>query len=76
LTFTPGAALSDSSIFLCLCRQKADFAKFPGSILVTTNCVLDPLPSYRENLFTTNEVILLCGLQRVDKCKYTMQNRP
>lgn len=36
-------------------RQKTDFARFPGSILVTTNCVLDPLPSYRDNMFTLNE---------------------
>jgi len=36
-------------------RQKVDFSHFPGSILVTTNCVLDPLESYRANIFTTNE---------------------
>lgn len=29
-------------------RQKMDFTYFPGSILVTTNCVLDPMPSYRN----------------------------
>lgn len=30
-------------------RQKIDFAAFPGSILVTTNCVLDP-PKVRRSL--------------------------
>ncbi|KAG2498770.1 hypothetical protein HYH03_003509 [Edaphochlamys debaryana] len=36
-------------------RQKIDFAKFPGSIVVTTNCVVDPLESYRDNIYTINE---------------------
>mmetsp|Transcript_31589 Transcript_31589/g.81723 ORF Transcript_31589/g.81723 Transcript_31589/m.81723 type:complete len:646 (+) Transcript_31589:186-2123(+) len=37
-------------------RQKIDFDKWPGSILITTNCVLDPPPaSYAANLFTTGE---------------------
>jgi len=36
-------------------RQKVDFSHFPGSILVTTNCVLEPMAMYRKNLFTTNE---------------------
>lgn len=36
-------------------RQKIDFANFPGSILVTTNCVLEPLQVYRNNIFTANE---------------------
>ncbi len=37
-------------------RQKSDFARFPGAIVVTTNCVLDPLDSYKDNMFTLNEV--------------------
>lgn len=37
-------------------KQKIDFSNFPGSILVTTNCVLDPLQNYKDNLYTTNEV--------------------
>lgn len=41
-------------------RQKIDFSDFPGAILVTTNCVLDPLDSYRNNIFTANEVSLVC----------------
>lgn len=36
-------------------RQKVDFADFPGPVVVTTNCVLDPLSSYRDNVFTLNE---------------------
>jgi hydroxylamine reductase len=34
-------------------RQKHEFERFPGSILMTTNCVLDPFASYADNLFTT-----------------------
>jgi hypothetical protein len=37
-------------------RQKMDFAYFPGAILATTNCILDPMALYRKNLFTTGEV--------------------
>ncbi|KAI8467520.1 MAG: hybrid-cluster protein [Monoraphidium minutum] len=35
--------------------QKREFALFPGAILATTNCVLEPPKSYRDRLFTTNE---------------------
>ena len=37
-------------------RQKIDFAEFPGAVAVTTNCVLDPLQVYKQNIFTINEV--------------------
>lgn len=37
-------------------RQKMDFSYFPGAVLATTNCVLEPMALYRNNLFTTNEV--------------------
>lgn len=36
-------------------RQKLEFAEFPGAVLMTTNCVLDPPDSYADNLFTTGE---------------------
>lgn len=35
--------------------QKREFAMFPGPILATTNCVLEPPKSYKDRLFTTNE---------------------
>lgn len=37
-------------------RQKIDFSNFPGPVIATTNCVLDPPKSYKNRLFTTNEV--------------------
>jgi hydroxylamine reductase len=36
-------------------RQKIDFSAFPGAVLATTNCVLDPPKAYKNRLFTTNE---------------------
>lgn len=32
--------------------QQAEFAAFPGPIVMTSNCVIEPLPSYRNRLFT------------------------
>jgi len=36
-------------------RQRQEFDAFPGAILMTTNCIQSPAPSYRDRLFT-------CGL--------------
>jgi hydroxylamine reductase len=33
-------------------NQKKEFPKFPGAILMTTNCIQIPLESYAENIFT------------------------
>ena len=37
-------------------NQKKEFAAFPGSILMTTNCIQSPKESYMENIFTTGLV--------------------
>ena len=37
-------------------NQKFEFAAFPGPIVVTTNCVLEPRRMYKERLYTINEV--------------------
>jgi hydroxylamine reductase len=37
-------------------NQHADFAAFPGAILMTTNCIQRPLDSYKDNIFTTGLV--------------------
>jgi hydroxylamine reductase len=37
-------------------KQKIDFSRFPGSILLTSNCLLEPMPSYRDRIFSTNSV--------------------
>lgn len=33
--------------------MQIEFDKFPGAILVTTNCVLDPVRTYKDRMFTT-----------------------
>lgn len=37
-------------------RQKVDFARFPGAILLTSNCLVEPMASYKSRIFTTNSV--------------------
>lgn len=37
-------------------RQKIDFGRFPGSILLTSNCLVEPMKSYEDRIFTTNSV--------------------
>eukprot|EP00798_Chlamydomonas_sp_ICE-L_P017973 gene17973-24378_t len=46
-------------------RQKMDFSYFPGSILVTTNCVLEPMAMYKNNIYTTNETGV-AGVKHLD----------
>lgn len=36
-------------------NQKFEFPSFPGPVIVTTNCVVEPMKSYKERLFTLNE---------------------
>ncbi|RJP32556.1 MAG: hydroxylamine reductase [Candidatus Omnitrophota bacterium] len=36
-------------------RQKKEFDEFPGAILMTTNCIQEPKPTYKNRIFT-------CGL--------------
>jgi len=35
--------------------QKFEFPRFPGPIVVTTNCVVEPRKSYKGRLYTLNE---------------------
>jgi len=37
-------------------RQREEFEKFGGAILMTTNCLVEPRDSYRDRLFTTGLV--------------------
>lgn len=36
--------------------QHKEFAEFPGAILMTSNCLIEPNPTYRQRLFTTGPV--------------------
>jgi len=46
-------------------NQNNEFAEFPGSILLTTNCLKPPLDSYKDRLFTIDTV----GFSGVKKIK-------
>jgi hydroxylamine reductase len=37
-------------------NQAKEFDKFPGAIVITTNCIQKPKDSYKENIFTTGLV--------------------
>lgn len=37
-------------------NQQEEFAQFPGPIVMTSNCIVEPLPSYRQRIFTTGPV--------------------
>ncbi len=37
-------------------NQQKEFAQFPGSIVMTTNCLMPPKESYKDNLFTVGPV--------------------
>jgi hydroxylamine reductase len=49
--------------------QRKLFAEFPGAILGTTNCVLAPLPAYKDRMFT-NGITHLAGVSHVDGYDY------
>ena len=34
-------------------NQRREFPEFPGAIVMTTNCIQQPLSTYHENIFTT-----------------------
>ncbi len=36
--------------------QQRDFTAFPGPIVMTSNCLIEPRPSYRNRIFTTGPV--------------------
>lgn len=37
-------------------NQHEDFAAFPGPILMTSNCLIEPQPSYKQRIFTAGPV--------------------
>jgi len=37
-------------------NQRKEFDEFPGAVLMTTNCIRKPKPSYKERIFTTGLV--------------------
>jgi hydroxylamine reductase len=36
--------------------QKREFSEFPGPVLMTTNCIVQPMPAYKDRIYTTGLV--------------------
>lgn len=36
--------------------QQKEFAEFPGAILMTSNCIIEPQPQYKQRIFTAGPV--------------------
>jgi hydroxylamine reductase len=47
-------------------RQRSEFAAFPGAILMTTNCLQQPQPAYRDRLFTCG-LVAWPGIAHIDR---------
>lgn len=45
-------------------RQRRDFAEFPGPILMTTNCIVDPPSSYAGELWYVGMLVCLAAVIR------------
>ncbi|MGE4548156.1 MAG: hydroxylamine reductase [Intestinibacillus sp.] len=48
--------------------QQKQFANIPGAILMTTNCLMTPQPSYQDRIFTTS-VVGFQGLTHIPRDK-------
>jgi hydroxylamine reductase len=51
-------------------NQQQEFAAFPGAIVMTSNCLIEPRPAYRNRVFTSGPVGWL-GLPHVDNGDFT-----
>ncbi|MGE4482230.1 hydroxylamine reductase [Acidocella sp.] len=50
--------------------QQQEFATFPGPIVMTSNCLIEPQPAYRNRLFTTGPVGWP-GIRHIANADYT-----
>ncbi|MCW4038155.1 MAG: hydroxylamine reductase [Candidatus Bathyarchaeota archaeon] len=51
-------------------NQRREFAAFPGAILMTTNCIQQPLDSYKNKIFTTG-LVGYPGVQHISSSDFT-----
>lgn len=51
-------------------RQRKEFKTFAGAILMTTNCLMEPQPEYRDHLFTSG-VVGWDGIPHITNHDYT-----
>lgn len=50
--------------------QKDEFARFPGAILMTTNCIQEPQPSYKHRIFTSG-LVAWSGVRHISNRDFT-----
>ncbi|ACZ19964.1 hybrid cluster protein [Thermanaerovibrio acidaminovorans DSM 6589] len=50
--------------------QQKEFDRFPGAILMTTNCIQRPLDSYKGRIFTTG-LVAWPGVRHVDRSDFS-----
>lgn len=50
--------------------QKLEFAMFPGPILMTTNCIIEPRKSYKDRIFTRS-VVGWPGVNHINNFDFT-----
>jgi hydroxylamine reductase len=50
--------------------QKVEFAEFPGAILMTTNCLIEPRKSYADRIFTRHSVGFK-GIRHLDSMDFS-----
>jgi len=51
-------------------RQRDEFDAFPGSILMTTNCIQEPRPSYKDRIFTSG-LVAWPGVRHIQNRDFT-----
>jgi hydroxylamine reductase len=51
-------------------NQRKEFAVFPGAILMTTNCIQQPLDAYKNNIFTTG-LVGFPGVRHISNSDFT-----
>lgn len=51
-----------------------EFGAFPGAVAVTTNCLVEPLKSYRHRIFTLNDTGFQ-GIRHLDLHKASDMNQ-
>jgi len=51
-------------------QQKLEFSIFPGPVVMTTNCIIEPKRSYRDRIYTRSAVGW-SGVQHIDKPDYS-----
>jgi len=51
-------------------KQRTEFPEFGGPVLVTTNCVMPPLDSYKDKLYTTS-ITAVAGCKHLERDDYS-----